>query len=84
MHASLAAEDLGNVPLVVIWASESYANYDRSLVVKVSAFSSNSITLVIEGTNHGSILGTERYAQQVTRAILDVIKAAQTGKPLAK
>jgi hypothetical protein len=41
------------------------------------------VTRVIEGANHGSILGDERHAQQVSDAILDVIEAAQTGEPLA-
>jgi hypothetical protein len=41
------------------------------------------VTRVIEGANHGSILGNEQYAQQVSDAILGVIEAAHTGQPLA-
>ena len=82
MQASEAAEDLGDLPLAVLWASESYATYDRAAVDKVATFSANSVTRVIEGANHGSILGTEQYAQQVSDAILDVIEAAQTGQLL--
>jgi hypothetical protein len=33
---------------------------------------------------HGSVLGNEVYAQQVSDAILVVIQAAQTGEPLAE
>jgi pimeloyl-ACP methyl ester carboxylesterase len=83
IQASEAAEDLGDLPLAVLWASESYATYDRAAVNKVATFSSNSVTRVIEGANHGSILGTEQYAQQVSDAILDVIEAAQTGRSVA-
>jgi pimeloyl-ACP methyl ester carboxylesterase len=84
MRASLAAEDLGSVPLAVLWASESYANYDMDAMLHVAAFSSNSVTRVIEDSNHGSILGNEQRAQQVSNAILDVIEAAETGETLAQ
>jgi len=40
------------------------------------------MTRVIEGANHGSILGNEQHAQQVSDAIRDVMEAAQTGEPL--
>jgi pimeloyl-ACP methyl ester carboxylesterase len=83
IQASTAAEDLGDLPLAVLWASESYATYDRAAVNKVATYSSNSVTRVIEGANHGSILGNEQHAQQVSDAILDVLEAAQTGQPLA-
>lgn len=82
MQASEAAEDLGDLPLAVLWASESYATYDRAAVNAVATFSSNSMTRVIEGANHGSILGNEQHAQQVSDAIRDVMEAAQTGEPL--
>jgi pimeloyl-ACP methyl ester carboxylesterase len=83
IQASTAAEDLGDLPLAVLWASESYATYDRAAVNKVATYSSDSVTRVIEGANHGSILGNEQHAQQVSDAILDVLEAAQTGQPLA-
>ena len=83
IQASEAAEDLGDLPLAVLWASESYATYDRAAVEKVATYSSNSVTRVIEGANHGSILGNEQYAQQVSETILDVMEAAQAGQPLA-
>jgi hypothetical protein len=38
---------------------------------------------MIEGADHGSILGNEAYASQVSAAILDVIASAQTGNALA-
>jgi hypothetical protein len=87
-EASANAENLGNLPLAVLWASATYgamrANpIQRPLAEELSTYSSNSETLVVEGADHGSILGKEVYAQQVTDAILDVIHAAQTGELLA-
>jgi pimeloyl-ACP methyl ester carboxylesterase len=82
-QASFAASDLDDLPMAVLWTSESYAAYDRAAVNEVATFSSNSVTRVIEGANHWSVLGSEQHAQQVSDAILDVIEAAQTGEPLA-
>ncbi len=85
-NASAAAENLGDVPLYVLWASLSPSYHERFSTARseIAAASSNSVTHIVEGADHGSILGSEQYAQQVTDAILDVIEAAQTGEPLAR
>jgi pimeloyl-ACP methyl ester carboxylesterase len=83
-QASLDASDLGALPVAILWASESYANYNPDAMLEVAGYSTNSVVHVIENSNHGSILGTEQHAQQVSDAILDVIEAAQTGEPLAQ
>jgi pimeloyl-ACP methyl ester carboxylesterase len=82
---SAAAEDLGDLPMIVLWASESDTAQERLSAHReeLAAVSSNSVTRSIEGADHVSILGDERYAQQVTDAILDVIEAARTGQRLA-
>jgi pimeloyl-ACP methyl ester carboxylesterase len=82
---SAAAEDLGDLPMMVLWASESDTAGERLSAHReqLATVSSDSVTRYIEGANHGSILGNEQYAQQVSDAILDVIDAAQTGEPLA-
>lgn len=84
-----AAHDLGALPLVILWAAhpEITAPEDRTKLEaiwkSVPIVSSNSSTRVIDGANHGSIIGDEQYAQQVSEAVIEVITAAQTGKPLA-
>lgn len=83
-RASLAASALGNLPVAVLWAADSYATYDMDTMLEVAAYSSNSVMRVIEGANHGSILGSEQHAQQVSDAILNVIEAGETGEPLAQ
>lgn len=82
---SAAAENLGDLPLMILWASESDTAQERLSAHReeMATYSSNSVTRMIEGANHGSILGNEQYAQQVSEAILDVLEAAQTGEPLA-
>ena len=88
-EASAAAENLGDLPMAILWASETWKNQDAYLTelpaarAEISTYSSNSVTRMIEGADHVSILGNEQYAQQVSDAILGVIEAAQTGEPLA-
>jgi pimeloyl-ACP methyl ester carboxylesterase len=85
INAAAAVQDLGDLPTVIMWAGAA----DDAQVVKVAlreelaALSSNAVTRFVEGADHGSILGNEQYAQQVSDAILDVIEAARTGQPLA-
>ncbi|MCZ7544235.1 MAG: alpha/beta hydrolase [Anaerolineae bacterium] len=83
-RASVAAGEMGDLPVAVLWASDSYASYDREAMLEVAAYSANSATYVVEGANHGSILGNEQHARQVSDAILNVIEAAETGEPLAQ
>jgi pimeloyl-ACP methyl ester carboxylesterase len=88
-EASATAENLGELPMAVLWASLTYALNEanpslRPFTEELSTYSSNSMTRFVEGADHGSILGNEPYAQQVSDAILDVIEAAQTGEPLAQ
>jgi pimeloyl-ACP methyl ester carboxylesterase len=87
-HQMQAATDLGDLPIVVMWAShpEITAPEDRTMLEEIWAllptFSSNTIIRVVDGANHGSINGNEQYAQQITTATREVIHAAQTGEPL--
>jgi pimeloyl-ACP methyl ester carboxylesterase len=89
-EASAAAENLGDLPMALLWAPESWNSTDVVLPEapaareEISAYSTNSMTRMIEGADHTSILGNEQHAQQVSDAILDVIEAARTGEPLAQ
>ncbi len=75
--------------MVVLWAGQTLDAFEarvegfRSAREEIATYSSNSVTRMIEGAGHGSILGNEQYARRVNDAILDVIEAAQTGQPLA-
>lgn len=80
------AENLGDLPTVVVWASETKTMMETVPALRdphneMSTYSSNSTTLVVEGANHGSILGSELYAQQVSDAILDVIQGGEPNVP---
>lgn len=84
-----AAADLGARPLVILWAGhpELTAPEDRAKLKtiwsQVAVFSSNSVTRVIDGADHGSIQGNAQYAAQISAAIREVIESAHTGQRLA-
>jgi pimeloyl-ACP methyl ester carboxylesterase len=87
-EASAAAQNVGDLPLAILWSDRSsLSGEDRAIIEgiqqEIAAYSTNSVTQTVEGAEHGSILGNEQYAQYVTRAILDVIEAADTGERLA-
>ena len=87
-EASAAAEDFGNLPMIVLWASQTNTMMQtiphlRELQDEIVGYSSNTLIRVIEGAEHGSILGHEPYAGLVTDAIVDVIEAAVSGNPLS-
>ncbi|MCZ7545251.1 MAG: alpha/beta hydrolase [Anaerolineae bacterium] len=89
---SIAAENLGALPLMVLWADHPEVlempaedqEIFKAIQQDVAAYSSNSAVRTIAGSDHGSIIGNEQYAQQVSDAILDVMEAAQTGDPLTR
>ena len=89
MQTATTAEDFGDLPMAILWADESNSLYEstasgREFRGEVGTYTSNNVTRVIEGTNHGTILGNEQYAQQVSNAIRDVIAVAEMGQPLSQ
>ena len=85
---SKAAENLGSLPVVVLWAGhpELTAPEDRALLKaihdSVPAFSTNTVVRVLDRADHGSIQGNDQNAQQVSNAIREVIESARSGRPL--
>lgn len=89
-EASAEAENLGDLPMVVLWAPLSWVSSDRQLPqapavrAEVSTYSLNAVTRSVDGADHVSILGHEAYARQVSDAVLEVMGAAQSGARLAQ
>lgn len=84
IEAEPTAKNLRDLPLIVLWAGAGPMTGGHMAQVRdeTANYSSNSVTRIVDGADHGSILGNELYAQQVTDAILDVIRAVETGDPL--
>ena len=85
-EASAAAENLGDLPLMILWAGESPSMQpvfaDRRAALE--AASSNSATRIIAGADHVSLLGNEQHAQQVADAILALIESVRSGETLSQ
>jgi pimeloyl-ACP methyl ester carboxylesterase len=85
---AVAAQNLGTLPLAVLWATDvpplasTQSERLAQLQQAVAAYSSNSIILYVDGANHGSIIGTQQFAQEVTNAILRVVDAAENKRLL--
>jgi pimeloyl-ACP methyl ester carboxylesterase len=82
-----AAGELGDLPLAVLAAGEYPAGPRRdikfSLQHELAALSTNSTYQEVAGANHISLVTDEQYAALVSQAILRVVEAARTGRPLA-
>jgi pimeloyl-ACP methyl ester carboxylesterase len=79
------AKKLGDMPLVVLSVTEQalYAEVLTRLQNELPALSSNSQQITVQGATHENLVSRQEHAQVVTDAILRVVEAARTGKPLA-
>lgn len=82
------AEHLDKLPIIVMWAShpEITTPEDRAKLQaiwdSVPTFSTNNIVRIVKGADHGSIIGNDQYAAQVSSAIRDVMQSAHSGQLL--
>ena len=82
--ASNAAKNLGALPTFVLWAGQSptVQPFFAPMREEMLTYSSNIVSKIVEGADHGSILGSEQYSRDVADAVLRVIAAARTGERL--
>jgi pimeloyl-ACP methyl ester carboxylesterase len=81
-----ATRSLDNLPLFVLSVTEQdmYADVLTKLQAELPTLSSNSKHVTIEGATHYTLVSMPVYAAAVSDSILQVVKAAQTGQPLAQ
>jgi hypothetical protein len=79
------ARSLGDMPLAVLSVTEQalYGEILTKLQAELPALSSNSLHRTVEGATHENLVAQRAHALVVVDAILRVLDAAQTGKPLA-
>jgi pimeloyl-ACP methyl ester carboxylesterase len=80
-----AAKSLGDMPLVVLSVTEQalYAEVLTRLQSELPTLSSNSKHITVQNATHENLVSMQEFARVVTDAILQVVEAARTGKPLA-
>jgi pimeloyl-ACP methyl ester carboxylesterase len=78
------ANSLGDLPLAVLSVTEQalYSDILTELQAELPALSSNSLHWTVEGATHENLVAHREHALVVVEAILRVMEAAQTGKPL--
>jgi pimeloyl-ACP methyl ester carboxylesterase len=84
-------ENLGDLPLVALWATVlprqlTPEEQDQLGLIQqaTSEYSSNGVSRMVEGSTHGSIIGSEVYAERVSDAVYDVIGSVESGELLTE
>lgn len=79
-----AADGLGDRPLVVLSVTEQPRMGDKltELQAELPGLSSQSRHITVEGAYHEGLLSQRKNAQVVTEAILEVVEAVRSGRPL--
>lgn len=75
---------IGNKPLIVVTAMKEAQDGWLQLQNEMARLSSNSRHLVLADATHGSLVEDKPFALVSSQAILDVVKAVRTAKPLTR
>ena len=82
VEEAAALHDFADKPLVVLTAGSGSSDGWSETQEALAALSTDSVHLVIEGTDHGSMIEDGKGAAATTQAILDVVSSIRTGTPL--
>lgn len=79
------ADDLGNLPLIVLSAGER-PNYGKAEMdaqqADLATLSANSLHQTVAGASHESLVAEKQHAEVVATAVRQVLEAVQTGQQL--
>ena len=79
-----ALQTLGSKPLIVVTAPQDAQKGWLELQVEMTNLSTNSVQRVIPNATHDSLIWDKDFAVESSNAILDVVAAVRTAKPLVK
>jgi hypothetical protein len=74
---------LGDKPLAVVSAGKQSSDWLK-LQDELAALSSDSVHRVVEGATHASLLCDRSDARATSAAILEVVRAVRSDRPLAR
>ena len=84
MQEAASLHDFGDKPLVVLSAGVgSDADWPQKQH-RLAALSTDSVHRVVDGASHEALVGDPVHAPTTSAAILEVVNAVRTGKPLSK
>jgi pimeloyl-ACP methyl ester carboxylesterase len=80
--AAASLTDLGDTPLVVLTAGAGLDAAWSAAQDRMAALSANSSHRVVDGADHGALIGEPDGAAATTRAILDVVSSVRSSRPV--
>jgi len=79
---ALNLKELGDLPLMVVSRGVNLDYEWNKYQDELAALSTNSLHITVEGTNHGALVFNQKYAAEVSKAILQLVDAIRAGKRL--
>jgi pimeloyl-ACP methyl ester carboxylesterase len=76
------AGSLGDIPLAIVLGSKGDGGDEllSNLFTQQAALSTQSMTRVIDGATHASLVDRQEHARQTSAIILEIVEAARSGK----
>ena len=84
MSEAAALRDFTDKPLIVLEAGNGHDADWSAAQDAMATLSTNSLHRVVDGVDHGGLLGDVNGATATAAAILDVVTSARAGQPLAE
>jgi pimeloyl-ACP methyl ester carboxylesterase len=79
-----ALGDLGDLPLAIISAGQNQPDGWTELQSDLAGLSTNSVHITVKEAGHASLAFNEEHARETATAILAVVEAAHSGRPLGE
>jgi pimeloyl-ACP methyl ester carboxylesterase len=84
MDEAASLRDFGDKPLIVLTAGAGSAAGWTQQQDRLAALSTDSVHRVVRGATHEALVGDAAHAASTSRAILEVVTAVRTGRPLSR
>ena len=84
MRQAASLDDFGDKPLVVLTAGIGSGPTHTAEQNDLATLSTNSVHRTLSGSDHEGLVADEEHAAVTTGAILDVVSAVRSGRPLDK
>jgi len=81
---ALNLKGLGDLPLMVVSRGVNLDYEWNKYQDDLATLSTNSMHITVEGANHGALVFNQKYAGEVSKAILQLVEAVRTGKRLGE
>jgi pimeloyl-ACP methyl ester carboxylesterase len=82
IEEAASLRDLGDKPLIVLTAGVGHDGSWRTAQNKTTTLSTDSVHRVVDGATHQAMLDDKQYADQTSRAVLDVVASIRHHQPL--